>query len=266
MTPTHRISLIEVSMLVLTIAIAAAFFAGALPEHREWGRIRSCSSNLRSVATAMYIYAQDGDIFPMATDSKRAGEMTTFSYRTRLPQSDDVPSPTADLWMMLRLNNTSRRQVICPSSSDVPDPLSDTTTVFDFAGPQHLSYAYAYQYHPSRRPLGTGSNPVKPILADANPFLKGGLTGSVMHDRQSIGRGNSRNHRARAGQNIVYVDGHAAFRRLPVINLNIGTHLPREEPDNIYTTHSDGESSDPGNAPTWTRIQIGSKSDYCLVP
>ena len=266
MTPTSRISLIEVSILTIAIGIAAAFFTGILPKHRESGRINVCASSLRALGSAMWIYANDGDTFPMATNADRAGEMTAFSYRARLPGQGGVPSPTADLWIMLRINNATPRQLNCPSSSDIPDPIDDTTTVFDFSGPQHLSYAYAYQYHPNRQPLGTGSNPVKPLLADANPILKGGVTGSVMHDQQSMGRGNSRNHRTRSGQNIGFVDGHVAFQKSPIINLALGTRSQQVDPDNIYTTHAENEPSDPGNAPTWTRIQIGSKSDYCLVP
>jgi len=266
--PGPRMRFIELPLVVGTIAICAGLYAGLMPRHREASRIRVCAANLRGLGSAMYIYAQDGDTFPMATSSHRAGEMTLFAYRNPAPLADEMPSPTADLWMIVRTNNATQRQHICPSSTDIADPIDDTTTVFDFAGPENLSYAYVYQYHPGRRPLGTGSHPNTPLMADANPYVKGGIYASVATDRASVNRGNSRNHRARKGQNILWVDGHVAFERSPRFGPMPGhnAHYPPQPADNIYTTHADNEPSDPGNAPTWTRIQIGSKSDYCLVP
>lgn len=268
MSSEPRFRIIELLMVMSAVAITAGWIAGVVPMNREYERISWCSANLRVTGNAYYIYAQDGDNFPALSDGSHTGELRPFAYRNQQPLATDIPSPTAEMWALLRANNAGPRQFVCPSSTDTPDPIQDTTTAFDFDKPNQLSYAYAYQYHPQRKVLGTGSDPRIPLMADANPYLKGAIAGSVDEDRKSGGLGNSRNHRVRRGQGILFVDGHAQFMKSPRMpDSPTGPYTPTAmPPDNIYTTHAEGEPADPGNAPTWTRIQIGSKSDYCLVP
>lgn len=268
MSSAPRVRLVEVLLTVIAVAVVGGWFSGLLPMNREDERISLCSANLRVTGNAYYIYAEDGDNFPALYDGSRTGELRPFAYRNQQPLAIDVPSPTAEMWALLRANNAGPRQFVCPSSTDTPDPIHDTTTAFDFERPDQLSYAYVYQYHPQRKVLGTGSDPRIPLMADANPYLKGNVGVSVNQDRNSEGLGNSRNHRVRRGQSILFVDGHAQFMKSPrtpysPAGLYTATTMPA---DNIYTTHADNEPADPGNAPTWSRIQIGSKSDYCLVP
>lgn len=264
--PSLRI--IEVLLTVIAVAVIAGWIVGAVPMNREDERISSCSANLRVTGNAYYIYAQDGDNFPALSDGSRTGELRPFAYRNQQPLATDVPSPTAEMWTLLRAHNAGPRQFVCPSSTDTPDPILDTTTAFDFERPDRLSYAYVYQYHPQRKVLGTGSDPRIPLMADANPYLKGNVARSVNEDRKSEGLGNSRNHRARRGQGVLFVDGHAQFMKSPRMPYSPARPYTATTmlADNIYTTYADNEPADPGNAPTWTRIQIGSKSDYCLVP
>lgn len=258
---------IEVLLILLALAIAAGWFVGVAPMHREWDRISTCSAHLRGMSGAFYIYAEDGDLFPWLFDGTRAGEMAPFAHRNKPPSPGDIPSSTADMWTLVQAFHSSIAQFNCPSTTDTPDPFRFGDTAFDFAGPDHLSYAYVYQYHPQRKPLGTNSDPVLPLIGDANPYVKGALKDSASNDRKSIGAGNSRNHRLRKGQCILFVDGHAEFIKSPVNPITFSKQRTSPQPDdNIYTTHADNEPADPGNAPTWTRIQIGSKSDYCLVP
>ena len=260
---------IEVMLILLALAIATGWFVGGAPIHRDGGRLSKCSGNLRGIMNSMYIYAEFAqEKFPMATIGPSDGALSFFAYRQQPPLPTDAPSPSADLWLMLRLYYNSPAQFVCPLGTDTPDPIQDPERAFDFAGPGHLSYGYHYQHHPNRRPLGTWSDPRIPLLADANPYLKGGVTRAVSADRNSIAKGNSTNHRGRKGQCVIFVDGHASYMRTPrtpflPADRFATTTMPA---DNIYTTHADNESDDPGNAPTWTRIQIGSKSDYCLVP
>lgn len=260
---------IEVLLILIALAIAAGWFVGVAPTQRELDRISTCSAHLRGLSGGFYIYAgENGDRFPSLFDGTRAGEMAPFAYRSKPPMPNDIPSPTADLWTMMSQYYSSPQHMICPSTTDTPDPFQYGDTAFDFAGPNHLSYAYVYQYHPTRRPLGTASHEIIPIIADANPYLKGGVQTSVTTHRNGAGRGNTLNHRAGKGQNALFVHGGTQFLKTPVIGPSPGRapYFPPHPADNIYTIHADGEPSDPGNAPTWTRIQIGSKSDYCLVP
>jgi len=268
MQPTGpRIRVIELLMIVITLAIGASWFAGLLPMHLEARRIKACTRNIWEIGRAMHQYAVDGDIFPSQFQSSQAGDINVFGYRNRRPEPPDAPSPTADLWLLLRAQYLQESEFVCPATTDRQDPIRDPMSAFDFAGPEFLSYAYVYQYHPARRRLGFLSNPVIPILADSNPYLKGGILAAPVADRGTAARGNSRNHRPRHGQNVTFVDGHVEFVRTPSTDSFPSPPASRNSPnDNIYTTHADGEPGDPGRAPSWTRIQIGSKSDYCLVP
>lgn len=263
-----RMRPIEVLLIVIALGIAVAWFVGTARTNCYKSMPTVCKSNLRSISQALYIYAQEGDVFPMATNPSRAGEMSLFANRSRLPLRDGPPSPTADMWMVLRQGNATPKMFICPFAVDVYDPADDPANYFDFADRKHLSYSYVYQYHPQRGPVGTHSEPWVPVLADANPYLKGGIPETAAIDRTSPGRGNSTNHRGRDGQNVAFVDGHVSFTQTPLVpDFVTSSQLNKSSlPDNIYTTHTDGNPADPGNAPTWTRIQIGAKSDYCLVP
>ena len=265
---TGRLRKIEVLLIVIVVVmVTGVIFQYTAIDRRNRQKQMMCSGFLRHITMAMYFYAQDGDTFPMSTEASAVGGMNLFGYRNYQPASDGIPSPTADLWMLVRGHHADLRDFVCPQSTDTVDPFQDVTTAFDFRASIHLSYGYVYQYHPSRKPLGTGSEPLLPVAADANPYLKGGVNASPQADRASAGRGNSLNHSPRVGQTVAYVDGHVSFIQAPLVNPDSHTSSLRPTTgDNIYTTHADNEPSDPGNAPTWTRIQIGSKSDYCLVP
>jgi prepilin-type processing-associated H-X9-DG protein len=257
----------------------------ALSRVRELSQRTVCSANLRGLGQALYIYAQDEPFaFPAVfkTSELTSGNMYLFNpqHRTTPPSPKGIPSPTVDLWVLVRANNTMPRQFVCPSTTDLPDPATNAASYYDFASPVNLSYGYQYQHDPNRRPIGTSSEPTFPLMADANPYIKGGVPGTTFaQDRTSPYRGNSANHSNREGQNVLYQDGHVSWEKGPDCGLSgrVGgglTTLSRSR-DNIYTTNSAGPGAivDPGSAaPAWTNPQsagtcdLGGKSDACLVP
>lgn len=259
---------IEALLILIAMGVAVAWAVGTARINSDSCQPTVCHMNLRGISSAMYLYAEEGNTFPMATGMSRAGELGLFTSRTAAPAVDAPPSPTADMWIVLRTYYACPKQFICPSTVDTPDPGEITSDYFDFADRKHLSYSYVYQYHPQRGPVGTHSESWVPVLADSNPYLKGGIQDAPAIDRTSPGKGNSTNHRVRDGQNVAFVDGHVSFVQTPLVpDAGSLPHPGKSIPlDNLYTTHPDGSPADPGNAPTWTRIQIGSKSDYCLVP
>jgi len=241
---------------------------------RKYGkRHTTCSANLRGIAQAMYLYAQDGEVFPMSFSRRSVddGAMTIFSpeHRTQPPKSDSIPSPTVDLWQLVRLGNVTPRQFVCPLSWDNPDPALDTSAYYDFCTAVNLSYSYQYQYDPNRGVVGIFSPPGVPIMADGNPYLQGGIKVAPMNDRNSTAAGNSVTHQGREGQNVMFQDGHVSFERAPDVGLS-GKLNPAVKGsrgrDNIYTVHETGSFVDPGIAPTSTMCNLGDKSDACLVP
>jgi hypothetical protein len=199
--------------------------------------------------------------------------------RTVEPSTTGCPSPTVDLWAVVRVSYALPKQFICPSTPDVQDPAQDTRVYYDFAGSTNLSYAYQYQHSGNRPMLGMASEPTFPVLADANPYLKGGLTtGNTDSDRTGPGRGNSANHPNREGQSMLFQDGHVQFEKGPDVGPSgkIGATSGKVSRgrDNIYTTHMTTNPVDPGDSkPTGPMgaaaggtVNLGDKSDACLVP
>jgi len=265
-------TLIELLVVVAIIALLISILLPSLSRARELSKRTVCSSNLRGIGQAMYLYAQDGDKFPVTTGYKTGTNHATWGVyrRTQVP-STGTPSVSSDLWTMVYANNSTPKQFICPSTGDVPDPAQDTLAYFDFQSGVNLSYAYQFQHDPDRPILGTSDDPTFPIAADANPYLKGGVTSQVAGDRNSQWRGNSVNHTNREGQNILFIDSHVDFLKAPDAGLAGNSTVnnaagPRKR-DNIYTVHTANSAVDPGTQPTsLTTIDLGDRSDAMLIP
>ncbi len=284
-TQRRAVSLIEVLVVAAASTLVAALLIPALQTHSLDSKRVKCTTNLRRLAQAHYIYAQDDPQTFVATGGVRKendGAMRIFDPKDRRerPGPGDVPSPTVDLWWLLRQSedlihdSPIKHWFICPTTKDTPDPADDVSDYYDFAGPKHLSYAYQYQHDPDRDVLGTMSEPNFPLMADSNPYIKGKIKSDILEDRNSKFRGNSTNHsrRKRNGQNVLYQDGHVSFEDSPDVGLSGKVHAKLKNAngrDNIYTTHTADADGfvDPGAAaPTKDRANLGSRSDACLVP
>jgi hypothetical protein len=115
-----------------------------------------------------------------------------------------------------------------------------------------------------------------PLMADANPYIKGGVTAGVLDDRLSSCKGNSANHGInRPGENVLFVDSHVFYEASPDVGLQgladpaLAASNASRFRDDCYTVFAAGGSvfADPGSAaPTATNCNLGGKSDACLVP
>lgn len=279
MKKTKAFTLIELLVVVAIIALLISILLPSLSRARELSKRTVCMANERGIGQAFYVYAQDDPgVFPAIaqTTSTPVGAFQIFNSkdRTTEPATTGIPSPTVDMWAIVRANNTTPKQFICPSTPDVQDPAQDTTVYYDFYGVNNLSYAYQYQHSPNRRIIGTSSEPTFPVLADGNPYLKGSAPGALAADRTGPGRGNSSNHTNREGQNILFQDGHVVFEKGPDVGLSgkydaVAQKISRSR-DNIYSTHLKNSNVDPGDqkptAGTPGKCDLGDNSDACLIP
>lgn len=290
-------TLIELLVVIAIIALLISILLPSLSRARELSKRTVCSANMRGIGQAMYIYAQDDpQVFPAIAPATANGTMRlfggTFNSGTEnnnhqhrvnsgapanpIVEQSGQASPTVDMWAVVRANNTTPKQFICPSTTDTPDPAQDTTAYFDFISERRLSYAYQFQHDENRRIIGTSSEPNFPIMADANPFLKGKVNMeqgfNITTDRQGQFRGNSNNHTNREGQNVMFQDGHVDFEKGPDNGLSGRTpNLPvYRGRDNIYTTFPTAASAivDGGGTmiPNANATNLGGRSDACLVP
>lgn len=272
-------TLIELLVVIAIIALLISILLPSLSRARELSKRTVCSANLRGIGQAMYIYAQDEPgVFPAIAEifTGTGNNMVLFrpEDRTTPPPTTGIPSPTVDLWSLVRQNNTTPKQFICPSTTDVPDPAQDSLAYYDFLGISNLSYAYQYQHDPNRQIIGTSSEPIFPVMADANPYIKGNVgTSLIVPDRTSQFRGNSNNHTNREGQNILFQDSHVSFEKGPDVglsgNVDSQVRVVSRGRDHCYTVFSESgtQNVDAGNeAPNSQKANLGGRSDACLVP
>jgi len=285
-------TLIELLVVIAIIALLISILLPALSRARELSKRTVCSSNIRGIGQAFYIYAQDGDLFPSQFVPIQVGNgaisvflgggwtgIANASVRRIQPEFQNtgnttIPIVTCDMWKVIKDLNSTPKQWICPSTVDLADSSQDTTVYFDFERKEAVSYGYQVQYPRqdiNMRPIGTTTQGLFPLLADANPYLKGNLrTTDLSLDRQGAGKGNSMNHTGREGENVLFSDGHVDFTKSPDVGYSGEKGFPWSRGrDNIYTVHVDVTSQfmDPGaRAPTTDKAELGSRSDTCIVP
>ena len=178
--------------------------------------------------------------------------------------------PSRSLFLLIISGAQTAGQFICPSSADEEDDMRNRgayadpqpesaaragRTRFDFAGYTKLSYAYQVPYGRRGRPRETLDSRM-PISADKGPYFQAKTGGQgqwvdgchkdersatdppdwsepvivvIKKSNEEWRNYNSVNHN-QEGQTILFVDGHADFKRKPIEGVN---------KDNIYTAVND---------------------------
>jgi len=200
-------------------AVAAVLLIGvsllwpAMQRTRADARRVACANNLASVGASIGRYAADHRNTMPRRGGAKPGSVWWNVGQAPLP-GGRVRSNSAHLFVLVRKEYATPRQLSCPDNSHAPHGIS--TSDHDWASAQAVSYSYQNQYH--RYPMRLDQLSDIAILADKNPlFVKqpGHATG-LMH-RQDLDRNTSSAFHGRlGGQNILTVSGQVLWNDKPV--------------------------------------------------
>ena len=233
-------TLVELLVVIGIITVLIAILLPALTAAQERARRIKCASNLRQIDLALRVYAQDNKgRYPRGRYDAPSGPNAFGRDPFRGEWNNDTSVP---LFLLVRSRLITLDTVLCPSTTQVRDTLAgeslqerwNFTPIY-----QHsiqpcgttLSYSFASQY-PPRTDAGDPISNYRPppnvapdfaVAADRNdgqivPLLKPNPSAGL------IRAGNSSNH-IRAGQNVLYNDGHVAWSKTPFCG---------HKSDNIY--------------------------------
>ena len=245
-------TLIELLVVVAIIALLLGILLPALGRAREIANRSVCGANVKSVITSMMIYSvSNEDRFPAYAGSPTTGSIFQSGGRTAdAPIQAEIDSISSPLWSMIRDGSMGPKSFVCPSTSDLQDPLTTTvsgTTVVDldqtfdfFSAPsggqagKFCSLSPINMYDPNSD--WTSSVPSDyVIVGDENEATNFDTTIPAAED--DIENANSQNH-GKEGENLLFGDSHVQFHQDP--------YQARAE-DNV-NAGSDG--ADPGVKPT----------------
>jgi prepilin-type processing-associated H-X9-DG protein len=237
--------LVVIGIVILLLSILIPYFSRLTESDR---RVR-CANQLRDIQAGLQAYASANNtqLPRVVYEPSKAPSgyvaftgpeaQNPFAHGSRV-RANDV---TASLWLLVRGGYVQAKRFACPSASEWADPLVvDGKPVpadlrGNFSGRDHLSYSYASPFSTAvgyrlntdwlkgdfavvadKSPgvLGSGDNVTAPAF-DAQPF--------------ALAQANSNNHN-KAGQNVLYADGHVSFQTTPYCGVGSGVQR-----DNIYT-------------------------------
>lgn len=237
-------SFVELLVVIGIVVILFSIFVPYVAKVREAENRARCAENLRQILGGLQAYAHvNHNLYPSVTYDPAhnpdgyvaftgAASPDPFARDTDVRPND----VTASLWLLVRTGQAQPASFICPSSGDTPDVSNPAVwrQRSNFSGGQHLSYSYA---SPFSNALGYVLNDYLPadfaLMADKNPGISrngSDVTAPAYTDSPlQLARANSNNH-GRAGQNVLYADGHVAFQTTPYCGVGNGSQR-----DNIYT-------------------------------
>jgi prepilin-type N-terminal cleavage/methylation domain-containing protein/prepilin-type processing-associated H-X9-DG protein len=239
-------SFAELLVVLAILAILLSIFLPYISKVRESERRLRCAENLRLIHHALSAYAdKNGHDYPRVRFDPKVAGYTCFT-------GADAPNPfapgssvqandvTASLWLVVRSGLIEPYRFVCPSSSDAPDPMLTTGRRMaphdrsNFTDGRNLSYSYSSPFSTAQRyRLNSDVLPADfAVVADKNPGCGGAgdVMGPAYHAPPAkMANANSLNH-DRAGQNVLYADGHVQFSDKPYCGYGKGVQR-----DNIFT-------------------------------
>ena len=252
--PIPAFTLVELLVVIGIIALLISILLPALNSARERASRVKCSSNLRQLSQAVMTYAGDNKgHYPRVRHVQ--GQIPTFFTGflrdspfgpTGEPFPNDV---TAALFLLVRGKYLTLNVFICPSSVQKVDDLQGYETLkcsnFSDTLPYgwNLSYSYANPYSGSSglaledadyklTPQTTADFAIAADRNDGDDRFRNINWKAPASDMKFM---NSQNHN-KAGQNVLYNDGHVVWCDNPFVGV---------ERDNIYTRAGDTANKRP---------------------
>jgi prepilin-type N-terminal cleavage/methylation domain-containing protein/prepilin-type processing-associated H-X9-DG protein len=194
-------TLIELLVVIAIIAILAAILFPVFAKAREKARTASCQSNLKQLATAFHMYAQD--------------------YDERFPPSHDwVCGSTGRTWRNRIFPYVKNTQVfVCPSATNLNTFSATVDCDTSQTGGYSMPYTHAYGVGGVSLPMGGGGKAMADIAAPAETILlqDGGgsfVDGDANRDTtHGYIRTDAASQRHNDGANYAFVDGHVKWLR-----------------------------------------------------
>jgi len=241
-------SVIELLVVIGIIVILISIFLPYVIKARESDHRARCAENLRTLMASLRAYSSaNKGVFPRVQYDPAHNPNGYVAYTGAAAADPFVQDTTvrpndvtASLWLLVRARLAKPSFFICPSTADLPESLDvqSTTTRSNFSSGHNLSYSYA---SPFTNTPGYKLDDFLPadfaLLADKNPGVDPSTGANVIGPTWdakpfALAVANSTNHR-RAGQNVLYADGHVSFQPTPFCGF--GKDGLR---DNIYTALS----------------------------
>jgi hypothetical protein len=222
-------SLREAGVMAASLLIVAFLF---IPSIRQAGRIRQigqCASNIGQIGTALQSYAS----------SNNEHLPTVGGHDLRwLPGQDRVTSNSAALFKLVSGNYASASLFTCPAVADNRAfRVAPGMTDFPDARTIRYSYQHAIGHDLSLNdPALADIKAEMVILGDSTPLYHNGS-----FDARQAATACSENH-GRTGQNILYLDLHVRWVKVPTVGVNGNNiYLADSPPDRCITNYRGDE-------------------------
>lgn len=239
------ISIVDIAVLVVMVAILIALWSKTLASANNRRGMFQCMYNLRNIHMAIQSYsAMNGGKLPRVRYSAEVGpNITGDGAAAKSPFNNDGPPANnvpAALFLLLRTQDIAPSWFICPGGAYVPDPVQDPGVRSNFTDvKKNLGYSFMYTYQDVKG-WNTGLGIV--VGADMNPGTTGKDDNALIDNPNAapaeLRKGNSNSHGKR-GQYVLFDDGRVDWYTHPFAGIN---------GDNIYSTRKKTVVDTPADA------------------